>query len=107
MAIPFSTAVEPNGNVLILCIFELWRVLASNGNIVFIAGSDSLGFTGDGGAAIDAKFALPIYVTAAANGDILLADAGNYRVRKIDISGNVNTVAGPPFSTASPPPPPS
>ncbi len=93
MAIPFSTAVEPNGNVLILCIFELWRVLASNGNIQFIAGSDSFGFAGDGGSAITAKFAFPVYVTAASNDDILLADSGNYRIRKI-ANGNINTVAG-------------
>ena len=94
MAIPFSTAVEPNGNVLILCVFELWRVLASDGSIHFIAGSDTLGFAGDGGPAMAAKFAVPIYVAAAPNDNILLADVGNYRVRRIDASGNVNTVAG-------------
>jgi uncharacterized protein (TIGR03437 family) len=93
MTIPFSTAVEPNGNVLILCLFELWRVFA-DGSIRFIAGSDALGFAGDGGPAISAKFAVPIYVTAAPNDQILLADVGNYRVRKIDASGNINTVAG-------------
>jgi uncharacterized protein (TIGR03437 family) len=90
---PVSTAVEPNGNVLVLCIFELWRVEASDNSIHFIAGSDSLGFAGDGGAAISAKFSVPLYVTAAPNDDILLADVGNYRVRKIS-GGNVNTVAG-------------
>ncbi|HTB10689.1 MAG TPA: Ig-like domain-containing protein [Bryobacteraceae bacterium] len=93
LAIPVSTAVEPNGNVLVLCLFELWRVVASDGSIHFLAGSDSLGFSGDGGLAIDAKFSVPLYVTAAANDDILLADVGNYRVRKIS-AGNVNTVAG-------------
>ncbi len=90
---PVSTAVEPNGNVLVLCLFELWRVLASDGSIHFIAGSDTLGFSGDGGLAIAAKFAVPFYVSSAPNGDILLADVGNYRVRKIS-GGNVSTVAG-------------
>jgi trimeric autotransporter adhesin len=94
MVIPFSTTVEPNGNVLILCLFELWRVFASDGSIHFIAGSDTLGFAGDGGPAMAAKFAVPIYVAAAPNDNILLADVGNYRVRRIDSSGNVNTVAG-------------
>jgi uncharacterized protein (TIGR03437 family) len=94
MVYPFSTAVEPNGNVLILGAFELWRVLASNGTIVFLAGSDSFAFAGDGGEAIDAKFAVPIYVTASPDDEILIADAGNYRVRRIDTSGNINTVAG-------------
>lgn len=92
LALPFSTAVEPNGNLLVLCVFELWRVLASNGTIQFVAGSDTLAFAGDGGPAMNAKFAVPVYVTAAPNDDILLADAGNYRVRKIS-AGTVNTVA--------------
>jgi uncharacterized protein (TIGR03437 family) len=89
---PFSTAIEPNGNLLILCLFELWRVLP-NGTIQFVAGSDTLDFAGDGGPTINAKFAVPVYVTAAPNDDILLADAGNYRVRRIS-AGIVNTVAG-------------
>ncbi len=93
LALPFSTAVEPNGNVLILCLFELWRVSAADNSIHFIAGSDSLGFSGDGGLPIAAKFAVPIYVTAAANDDILIADAGNYRVRRIS-GATINTVAG-------------
>jgi uncharacterized protein (TIGR03437 family) len=93
LAIPFSTAVEPNGNVLILCLLELWRVSATSGTITFIAGSDTLGFAGDGGAVLNAKFSVPIYVTAAPNDDILLADVGNYRVRRIS-GGIVNTVAG-------------
>jgi trimeric autotransporter adhesin len=90
---PFSTSVEPNGNVLILCVAELWRVLASNGTIQFIAGSDTVGFSGDGGPPVNAKFALPYYVAAAPNDDILISDIGNYRVRRID-AGIINTVAG-------------
>jgi len=93
LAVPFSTAVEPNGNVLILCLLELWRVSPTSGTIQFIAGSDSFGFAGDGGPAINAKFAVPIYVSAASNDDILISDVANYRVRKIS-SGNINTVAG-------------
>lgn len=93
LAYPFSTAVEPNGNLLVLCVFELWRVLASNGTIQFVAGSDTFAFAGDGGSPMNAKFAFPVYVTAAPNDDILLADAGNYRVRRID-AGIINTVAG-------------
>jgi uncharacterized protein (TIGR03437 family) len=93
MVYPFSTAVEPNGNVLILCVLELWRVSASSGVITFIAGSDTFAFAGDGGPAINAKFAVPLYVSAAPNDDILISDVGNYRVRKIS-GGNINTVAG-------------
>ena len=44
-------------------MFELWRVLASNGTIQFVAGSDTFAFAGDGGPAMNAKFAVPVYVT--------------------------------------------
>ncbi len=74
LLLPFSTAVEPNGNLLVLCVFELWRVLA-NGTIQNISGSDAVAFGGDGGPAINAKFAVPLYVTAAPNDDILISDA--------------------------------
>lgn len=90
---PFSIAVEPNGNVLILCLAELWRVLATNGTIQFVAGSDTIGFAGDGGPPMNAQFAVPYYVAAAPNDDILISDLGNYRVRRID-AGVINTVAG-------------
>ncbi|HUA83172.1 MAG TPA: Ig-like domain-containing protein [Bryobacteraceae bacterium] len=89
---PYSTSIEPDGNLLILSWFELWRV-TSDGNIHFLAGSDTLGFSGDGGAASSATFAVPVFVTAAPNDDILLADLGNYRVRRIR-SNIINTVAG-------------
>jgi uncharacterized protein (TIGR03437 family) len=93
LAIPFSTAVEPNGNVLILCVFELWRVFASDSSIHFIAGNDSLSFGGDGGLLASAKFAVPIYINTSPTDDILISDVGNYRVRRVS-AGNINTVAG-------------
>jgi uncharacterized protein (TIGR03437 family) len=90
---PFSVAVEATGNVLVLCVFELWRVNVTTGVIQYIVGSETIGYAGDGGTATAAQFAIPIYVTGAPNGDILLADSGNFRVRKIS-GGNVSTVAG-------------
>lgn len=90
---PFSVAAEADGNVLVLCVFELWRVNVTTGIIQYIGGSETIGYAGDGGTATAAQFAIPIYVTGAPNGDILLADSGNFRVRKIS-GGNVTTVAG-------------
>jgi uncharacterized protein (TIGR03437 family) len=93
LAIPENTIVEANGNILIDCIVELWRVTVADGKIHFVAGSDSLGFSGDGGLASTAKFAGMLQVAAAPNGDILIADVGNFRVRRIH-NNVVNTLAG-------------
>jgi trimeric autotransporter adhesin len=79
---PYSTTIEPDGNLLILSFFELWRV-TPDGVIHFIAGNPSVGFAGDGQSVTTAIFAIPVFVTAAPNDDILIADLGNYRVRRI------------------------
>jgi uncharacterized protein (TIGR03437 family) len=94
LLIPLSTAVEANGNILILGFNTIRRVTMPDGIIHFVAGSyDKLGFSGDGGSVSAASFALPLYIAAAANGDILLADTGNFRVRRVR-STIINTVAG-------------
>ena len=93
LLIPLSTSVEPDGNLLILTVFFLRRVTIADGNIHAVAGNTSIGFAGDGGGVAGAQFAVPRYVSAAANADILLADSGNYRVRRIH-AGILSTVAG-------------
>jgi len=60
------------------------------------------GFGGDGGPALDARFAQPVGQAAdpagriafGPKGDLFLADTGNNRVRRIDADGMVSTVAG-------------
>lgn len=51
------------------------------------------GFKGDGGSAIGAQFSIPYDLKLTPNGDLLVADTANLRVRKIT-SGTVNTIAG-------------
>ena len=69
------------------------RCIGLDGNITTIAGSDS-GFAGDGGLAIDARFAAPMGLCLDQVGDLYIADSGNRRVRRIDAHGIVTTVAG-------------
>jgi sugar lactone lactonase YvrE len=52
------------------------------------------GFGGDGGPAEKAHYSCPAGVALDERGDIYVADHGNNRVRKIDPSGVVTTVAG-------------
>ena len=49
---------------------------------------------GDGAAAISAKLAAPLGVAVDGNGNVYIADTGNGRVRKVDTSGIITTVAG-------------
>src|SRR5581483_7063589 len=52
------------------------------------------GFAGDGGPASQALVNHPTAIAADGPGNIFIADYGNYRVRKIDTSGTITTVAG-------------
>jgi hypothetical protein len=59
-----------------------------------IAGSDS-GFAGDGGPAVNAKFAYPFDLDFGPDGRLYVADQQNHRVRAIDLTtGIISTVAG-------------
>ena len=51
-------------------------------------------FGGDGGAALNAKFNAPEGVVVAADGTLFIADTQNHRVRMVDTSGNISTIAG-------------
>src|SRR5207302_838441 len=59
-----------------------------------VGGTGAIGFSGDGGAATQAKLLLPRSVRADGAGNVYFADMGNRRIRKIDGSGNISTVAG-------------
>lgn len=66
----------------------------ANGIITTVAGNGTGGFCGDGGPATDACFNGPNGVTVDGNGNLFIADYNNDRVRKVDVSGIVTTVAG-------------
>ncbi len=63
--------------------------------IYIVAGSGMSGFSGDLGQATAAKLYLPNSVAFDAVGNLFVCDAGNNRIRKVDISsGVITTIAG-------------
>lgn len=67
---------------------------AAVGDITTIAGGTCGGFGGDGGPATAACFQFPISLVRDATGNLYVGDYGNNRVRKINTSGTVTTIAG-------------
>jgi len=68
---------------------------ASNGQIITtIAGVDTIGFRGDGGPATAAKLNSPSRVQPDNKGNVYIVDENNFRIRKINSSGFISTVAG-------------
>jgi sugar lactone lactonase YvrE len=57
-------------------------------------GKGTAGFTGDGAAAVNAELNFPSVMTMDKSGNLYIADTLNYRIRKVDTSGNISTIAG-------------
>ena len=70
------------------------RKVDASGNISTIAGTGTAGFGGDGGAATAAQLNFPAAVVVDSAGNLYFADSNNHRVRRVDTSGDISTVAG-------------
>ena len=73
------------------------RMVNPSGVISTFAGSGTLGgagFSGDGGAATAAKLNTPQGVAVDSAGNVYIADTGNGRIRKVDTTGTITTIAG-------------
>jgi len=70
------------------------RKINLSGTITTVAGSGTVGFSGDDSLATIAKFSYPIAKVDSA-GNIYIADYLNHRVRKVDVgTGIIHTIAG-------------
>ncbi len=70
------------------------KITIATGIITTIAGTDNIGFTGDGGPATDAKLNGPIGICFDNKNNIYIADYYNIVIRKIDSLGIISTYAG-------------
>ena len=71
------------------------KVNGVSGYISTVVGTGSKGFSGDGGPATDARVDSIRGMTTDFDGNLYFADAGNGRIRKVDVStGIITTVAG-------------
>jgi uncharacterized protein (TIGR03437 family) len=93
---PIRITADVKGNLYITDYSnQSIRMVNYNTGIVnSIAGNGSLGYSGDGGSSIGAQLADPHDVAVDGAGNVYIADTINARVRKIDTSGNINTIAG-------------
>ncbi len=70
------------------------RMVNAGGTISTLVGNGTPTFAGDGGPATSASLILPYGVSVDGAGNIFIADTGNNRIRKVDTSRNITTVAG-------------
>ncbi|MDQ3946396.1 MAG: NHL repeat-containing protein [Actinomycetota bacterium] len=92
---PRNLIVAPDG-ALIIADTDNHRIRRVDraGTITTIAGSGASEASGDGGPATAAGFADPRDVALDAAGNLYVADTMAHRIRRIDASGTMTTVAG-------------
>ena len=92
---PEGVAVDAAGNLYIADRYNnRIRRVDPFGTITTIAGTGEYGFSGDGGPAVAARLRLPYGITADTAGNLYIADTFNDRIRQIDPSGTITTIAG-------------
>ncbi|HAO79346.1 MAG TPA: hypothetical protein DCQ92_10275 [Verrucomicrobia subdivision 3 bacterium] len=92
---PYGVAADGFGNVFIAdSSNNRIRKVSTNGVMTTVAGTGVPSFSGDGGAATNARIYSPEGVALDASGNLYIADTGNNRIRKVDTNGIITTVAG-------------
>jgi sugar lactone lactonase YvrE len=70
------------------------RKVSPDGVITTFAGTGKLAFSGDGGPAVKAGINDPTGIAVDTAGNVYVAELGNDRIRRVDRSGIIETVAG-------------
>ena len=92
---PASVAEDCAGNIYIADWgSETVRKINASGIISNFAGTHARGYNADGISAVTAQLARPTCVAVDCSGNVFIADSYNNRVRKVNASGIISTVAG-------------
>ena len=95
LSYPEGIAIDGAGNLYIAdCGNNRIRKVDTNGIITTVAGNGIGGFTGDGVPAIETSLRVPYGIALDSAGNLYIADFFNSRVRCVDTSGIITTVAG-------------
>jgi hypothetical protein len=92
---PTGIAASAKGEVYFALAetYKIWKV-GLDGTMKVVAGTGEWGYSGDGGLAVDAQIGMVYGIALDENGSLYIADSDNYRVRKVNASGVIETVAG-------------
>ncbi|HTB06022.1 MAG TPA: T9SS type A sorting domain-containing protein [Bacteroidia bacterium] len=92
---PTDVALDASGNLYIVDKFnQRIRKINNAGVMSTVAGNGTASYGGDGGSATVAKLNYPQGIAIDSSGNIFIADAFNNRIRKVNTSGIISTVAG-------------
>jgi len=92
---PMGIAIDGSNNLYVADLnnCRIRKITASTGIITTVAGDGTCNFSGDGGAATSAQIKFPFGVAVDGSGNLYIADSSNQRIRKVDTSGNISSIA--------------
>jgi trimeric autotransporter adhesin len=92
---PYSVAVDGSGNIYIADTYNYRiRKISADGTITTAAGTGTRGHTGDDGPAQNAQIMGVVALAMDAAGNLYFPEPSGNRVRKVDTSGVIRTIAG-------------
>ena len=97
MNMPHELCFDPDGNIYVVerDSHAVRKIDRASGTISTVAGTGEPGFGGDGGPATEAQLRIPHSIAFDGNGDLLICDIGNHRIRRLVLStGIIDTYAG-------------
>jgi sugar lactone lactonase YvrE len=92
---PTALALSTGGELFVAdALNHAIRRIDPDQTITTVAGTGVEGFSGDGGLATSATLSQPFGVALDGEGALFIGDRGNFRVRRVDASGLIETIAG-------------
>ncbi|NJM09959.1 MAG: hypothetical protein HC883_03460 [Bdellovibrionaceae bacterium] len=92
---PVGIAANSAGELYVADSFNnVVRQIRTDGTISKFAGNGNQNLMGDGGPAEAASLNRPTHLAWSSNGDLYIADTGNFKIRKVNPVLQITTVAG-------------
>ncbi len=94
--LPFAVEIDNEGNLLVIdrSHYRIRKIVPLKGTVTTVAGNGLKKFAGDGGPATGAVLNFPAGMVVDKEDNLIFSDKGHYRIRKIDPSGIIQTIAG-------------
>ncbi|MFH1743457.1 MAG: NHL repeat-containing protein [bacterium] len=92
---PSGIDIDKAGNLYIVDQFNsVVRKVNTSGIITTVAGTGTSGYSGDGGPATQAQLTFPQDALIDTAGNLIISDYSNHRIRRVDATGKIETIAG-------------